>query len=565
EELADEAVAMAHRLGDRQILVFALALGQLASAGPDTTRRGLEWIETLVDSLGEAGDSTSTLAARSRRIDLLLEVDDLAEADIALETLARLADASRDRRAAAYVPLHRARRFAMQGRFDEARELTAAAAATAEAIGAGTISLLTASQSIVHTWLQQGLGGVAQLVRPYADRLPAMPAYRAALTAALAAEGRTAEAHSEFERLAIGGFRTIPRDNLWLLAMALLAEACAALRDGLRADELRALLAPVAERNIVSPAAVYAGPVELWLGILAGTAGHDTEALEHLRAARVSAARAGARAVAVRIDVEEAEALGRLGERGDGDGSGGLPERARSQARELGMPHLLARIERPGSSPAPVASAPRPAEAPVASEHEGVLRREGDVWTFAWDDHLVRLKDGSGVQLLSLLLEHPGREIHCLELIALRDGRAPGGVASGEDAVVDSGQGSAGPVLDATAKAAYRARVQELREEIDEAEAFNDPERVARAREEMELVARELAGAVGLGGRDRPTGSHAERARVNATRAIRSTLKRLADYDAGLGRELETSVRTGTFCAYEPDPRRPVRWVVQRD
>ena len=39
-------------------------------------------------------------------------------------------------------------------------------------------------------------------------------------------------------------------------------------------------------------------------------------------------------------------------------------------------------------------------------------------------------------------------------------------------------------------------------------------------------------------------------------------IRRIADEDAGLGRELETTVRTGTFCAYEPDPRRPVAWDV---
>ena len=68
---------------------------------------------------------------------------------------------------------------------------------------------------------------------------------------------------------------------------------------------------------------------------------------------------------------------------------------------------------------------------------------------------------------------------------------------------------------------------------------------------------------MGLHGRDRRTGSDAERARVNVTRAIRATLKRIAGYDAKLGRTLEATVRTGTFCAYRPDPQRPLRWELQ--
>jgi non-specific serine/threonine protein kinase len=66
-----------------------------------------------------------------------------------------------------------------------------------------------------------------------------------------------------------------------------------------------------------------------------------------------------------------------------------------------------------------------------------------------------------------------------------------------------------------------------------------------------------------MGGRDRESGSHAERARVNVTRAIRSAIKRIAGYDAELGAELEAAVRTGAYCAYEPDPRRARRWRIE--
>ena len=104
---------------------------------------------------------------------------------------------------------------------------------------------------------------------------------------------------------------------------------------------------------------------------------------------------------------------------------------------------------------------------------------------------------------------------------------------------------------------AYRARVNELQEEIDEADSFNDPERAARAREELAFVARELAGAVGLHARDRKTGSDAERARVNVTRAIRTALKRISEHDAVLGRRLGSAIRTGTFCVFDPAPGEP--------
>jgi hypothetical protein len=120
-----------------------------------------------------------------------------------------------------------------------------------------------------------------------------------------------------------------------------------------------------------------------------------------------------------------------------------------------------------------------------------------------------------------------------------------------------------GAWLDDEAKRAYRARLAELEDELAEAERFNDVERAARAREERELIGRELARAVGLGGRDRPAGSAAERARVNTTRAIRAAIRRIEEEcDASLGRHLDRAVRTGTFCAYDPAPQDEITWAM---
>jgi hypothetical protein len=49
---------------------------------------------------------------------------------------------------------------------------------------------------------------------------------------------------------------------------------------------------------------------------------------------------------------------------------------------------------------------------------------------------------------------------------------------------------------------------------------------------------------------------------VNVTRALRREIRRIADQDASLGQELQTTVRTGTFCLYQPDLRHPVTWAV---
>jgi hypothetical protein len=66
------------------------------------------------------------------------------------------------------------------------------------------------------------------------------------------------------------------------------------------------------------------------------------------------------------------------------------------------------------------------------------------------------------------------------------------------------------------------------------------------------MLAAELARGVGLGGRDRRAGGAAERARVNVQRRLKDALDRISAADAELGRHVSRSVRTGTFCCYEP-------------
>jgi hypothetical protein len=52
---------------------------------------------------------------------------------------------------------------------------------------------------------------------------------------------------------------------------------------------------------------------------------------------------------------------------------------------------------------------------------------------------------------------------------------------------------------------------------------------------------------------------------VNATRAIRSALKRIAENDSALGEHLEAAVKTGTFCSYAPETRAALSWDLGED
>jgi hypothetical protein len=171
------------------------------------------------------------------------------------------------------------------------------------------------------------------------------------------------------------------------------------------------------------------------------------------------------------------------------------------------------------------------------------FQREGEYWTLAHPGGIVRLRHGKGVRYLAELLARPGVEVHSLQLAGAT------GHSSGF-----------GPLLDERAKTAYRNRISDLREVVVEAELFHDTEKASLARAELDALARELAGAIGLGGRNRPAGSAAERARINVTRALRTTIGRIEQTFPALGHHLDTSVRTGAFVSYQPGPSPLFTW-----
>lgn len=123
-----------------------------------------------------------------------------------------------------------------------------------------------------------------------------------------------------------------------------------------------------------------------------------------------------------------------------------------------------------------------------------------------------------------------------------------------------AGLGDAGEMLDGQARAAYKQRVRDLQEELEEAREFNDIGRIEKLEDELEFLTQELAGAVGLGGRNRKAASVSERARVNVTRAIKAVIKKTGEQSESLGLYFATTIKTGNFCSYLPDPRFPVSW-----
>src|SRR4029077_16423238 len=127
----------------------------------------------------------------------------------------------------------------------------------------------------------------------------------------------------------------------------------------------------------------------------------------------------------------------------------------------------------------------------------------GKGWTATSGGTRVRVADSKGLRYLAELLRSPGRERHALDLVDAVEGVAPG---------IDRRRlGDAGPAVDGAARARYRVRIEALRGEIADATVegrFDDAE---AGQAELEQLVGHLARAFGLGGRDRPQASAAER------------------------------------------------------
>jgi tetratricopeptide (TPR) repeat protein len=217
------------------------------------------------------------------------------------------------------------------------------------------------------------------------------------------------------------------------------------------------------------------------------------------------------------------------------------------------------------TAPAPGPTERRDADLAPTSDGPGsapnVFRREGDYWSLAFDGDTIRLHDLRGLAYLARLLGDPGREFHAADLVAAERVATAGALTASVDPELRTGYpADSGPMLDAQAKAAYRRRLLEVEQDIEEAQAFGDQERASRAELDREFLIRELAGAVGLHGRDRRSGSASERARASVTRAVRHAIKRIGEHHPTLGEHLDRTVRTGTYCVYLPDPRVREGW-----
>jgi tetratricopeptide (TPR) repeat protein len=543
--LAERAVASARRIGDPRTLLGALYTGMSAMMDIVDPRerlpKNLE-IEALAESLGEP---EALLRTQARLVFDHMELGDFAAADARIDHFERL---SRELRAARYawrVPLFRSMRAMIHGRFEESE----AACERARELG------LAAGDPQLDRCYVFHREGLLRAWERHADMRALDPDARRMRAALYSGphwqNGGSAFTYSRLEdysntRLYL---ELLPQDDWPLVhnppAFQHLGEPLALAGAPEPTRLVYELLLGARHRSVSwgYTKFLWEGPATRVLGLLAARLGLLDEARAHFDDALATLTRLEAWPLLARCRYELGRALAEAGHPGEGRAA---LEASLAEARALGMTGLVELAERRlsppkerhSSLPPPGPRAPRPDTGGLPFS----FTPEGEYWTVSYLDSVFRLRDSLGLQYLARLFAEPGRAIHVLELSGARD------VA---DPPLD--EGDAGELLDDTARAAYKGKLEELREELDEAERFGDPGRAGRAREQIEFLSAELSRAVGLGGRTRRAGGAGERARSAVQRRIRNALDRVRESSPPLADLLERSVKTGVHCVFAPE------------
>ena len=535
---AREAIAMARRVGDEPALLDALRMGCSALMDVTDTADRIDLNAESVLLAERLRDPIAALRGHMRLVFDCYEVADHTGAHAHLTACDRIAEKLGHPHYRWPVLAFHSMKAIRDGRFEEAREIAEQAAALGELAGESNVSNSLLLQRVGLLQLEgcfdelESLLG--QLERLWSGSRIGEALSRLIVCAALGQAGISDDPRSRLDPTTVDDVMEIgDRTQLDRLAEVSQRTGDAALArrvlDSLQPSEDHYVSGGVAGLTWDFPKSRALALIHWVLGDPEEAQRLFEKALEQCETTGAPAHRAWVAWDLARLHVEC-----------------GRPEVARTMldeaanvARGLSMPGLLEHTERVR------AELDQASEAVVAPERDasskpgetGIrLRRDGELWLLVSHAGELRLKDTKGMQLLAQLLDEPGREFHVLDLVS--------------PAVPVDG-GDSGELLDRRARADYEERARDIGEELELARTNNDDGRTESLRAELEMIADELNRGVALGGRERRTGSAAERARVNVQRRLRDAIRRIEACDSELGRHLNDTVRTGTYCTYD--------------
>jgi hypothetical protein len=301
QELSDEAIAMARRVGDPRTLALVLTQRYLAHATPQMLselRAGLREAGELADRLQDpllAGHAAYLGASAA------MNDGDLEESDRLLPQLTAVTELLGQPVMRWYEHLALAKRCSISGPAEEAERLARAAFELGRSAEQPDSMLWFAGQLFVARFLQgslaQGDPHLPDLIETPGATLPisqeiapsrSLPLLLgAAMSTALCEVGRPDDARRHFELLMSTFFDEHLHDYMALAIPALASVACAQLGDTRSANRLHAILEPH-DHELIGAGPCWLGATPHYLGLLAAALQRPDEADARFAAAEGS-------------------------------------------------------------------------------------------------------------------------------------------------------------------------------------------------------------------------------------------------------------------------------------
>lgn len=563
-QLSADALAMARRTGDKGALVAALNSRYWSLCRPEESDQRVVIANEMVSLAESVGDEEMVLQGLQWSLIEQWATGRMSTADVLLDQYRDLAQRRRQPLYQYVAATLYATRTLLAGHLDEGHGLARDAMQAGLAAQVPGAERFYAAQ-VFSSMREQGRLCEVDDILSSSPPCPCLPC-RVAQRLIDTETSPGGEPEVGLDDLVAEGLSTLSLQADWLATVAMLGELTC--RDGnrARARVLYDLLVPHAERFVVvRPGIAWHGSVARTLARLAATLGEPEDARRHFEVAIVNTAACGARAHLARTRYEYASFLVRNEPAASATQVADVLEKAELAARELGMTALLrdadalrARIADRGPAPPPpmpMLLTAAPGVEPATEPGGNRFVRSGDFWAVRFGGVEVSIRDVLGMRYLALLLADPGREHHVADIAGR--GRRPTGSWAGPAPARSARCHDS--LLDAQAVQAYKQRLVDLEDELDEARRFSDDGRQLSLERERDFVVAELTRAYGLG-RPRRWDDPAERARKAVTNRIRATIKRIRSQHPNLGLHLLNSVRTGIFCSYVPETT--TRWEV---
>jgi DNA-binding winged helix-turn-helix (wHTH) protein len=283
--LHEEAVDIARHSGDPMALAEALYAQTYAYTRPRYVGRKLDLENEIARLAYESGDRNLIFLALLYRSEELLMRGDAQGVKRDLSELERVAEELRQPPERAFVRIIRATRLLMRGRVTESAEIGGEALDLGALGGDLSYQLTRTLHRYGVLYEQLKLEKLEDEVRHLAETLRPGSLWFCALANLCSQIGKEDESRNLFDSLAAQDFSAVGPDFGWSASLHHLAETCARLQDAKSAEVLYSQLISHAGRFAAFSWVAFHGPIARHLALLAATAGHDLEAMNHFESA----------------------------------------------------------------------------------------------------------------------------------------------------------------------------------------------------------------------------------------------------------------------------------------